>query len=869
MLSTSETSAFFGRTSELSQLAASVEQPDCRLIAIYGPGGIGKTRLLRRFFCFAPEPLWLEGESLPDVAALVDAVCTKLDLGIEGTAERAARAVESAASRRDLGTWVLDDAHGVDPDALAEFCTWCRGIGVRLMLTSRERLPVQTDLALVLSPLPTDDASSPGFAMLLDRLDRAGIAHYQNEHPDLMALTQWLGGVPLALELAARDLNVLSPRELRDRIQQSLLAADQPHGAPSLRAVVQSGWERLSETERHLLQHAALLPAGFALWYAQSILDATGSGDSAVPVLANLRDRFLLESVPDSSGTRRFRMSEVLRTFASGTLPADHGPWQELNVSVYFRHGAEAIEGPREALQAEAANVELLLRWALEHADDFDAESVGQLAIWHASWQGRRLLPGRLRLLEQALELVQTRCRDPELRGRYLWRMSRALVHVDAKRCLVLLDLAIQEIEPDHPLEAARAHAASVLRRGLVGDLVGAGKALEIATERAAASNDADLRRDAAQAEAWFFTHLGDSDRAQQSASRYAELIRESGGNAAAAKWVLARAALQRGDALYARQLYREARERLERQTLGSSAFERGGMAACDFDLGRLDEALEGFAEAERIAREFGSPYGEGSATLYRALLEHERGRHDEAEQAYEAAYTLLVGPAPSYSLVARAGERASRAERESSGLVVESFDGEPEAIEAIAQGGSAERATALLDELARQLDVGVLSPLPIPKTITGTLDRCIVRIWRRIASPHARPSQRLLLEPDVAAALSATERRLTVGQEARWFKLGDAPAVDLRRRRVMSQLLRVLLEHRQNAPGDPISAMRLFERCWAGDRTSGRVAANRLYVSIKALRDAGLEDVVLTQGDGYMLDPGLDITVADGPPPE
>jgi DNA-binding winged helix-turn-helix (wHTH) protein len=96
------------------------------------------------------------------------------------------------------------------------------------------------------------------------------------------------------------------------------------------------------------------------------------------------------------------------------------------------------------------------------------------------------------------------------------------------------------------------------------------------------------------------------------------------------------------------------------------------------------------------------------------------------------------------------------------------------------------------------------------------------------------------------------------VAEKGLWFKLEGGEAVDLMRRRAMRQLLWALVEKRLRAPGEPMALDEMLAAAWPGERIVHRAGTARIYTAIRALRDLGLRDVLVTAGDGYMIAPAV-----------
>ena len=105
-------------------------------------------------------------------------------------------------------------------------------------------------------------------------------------------------------------------------------------------------------------------------------------------------------------------------------------------------------------------------------------------------------------------------------------------------------------------------------------------------------------------------------------------------------------------------------------------------------------------------------------------------------------------------------------------------------------------------------------------------------------------------------AADKLPEDSLVFGAGARWFRDPESHWRDFRRRRPLRRLLLALIERRMMAPGVGLSMEELLSAAWPDERIQPASAANRLYVALATLRKQGLKRVLLTEEEGYLLDP-------------
>ena len=352
--------SFVGRDDDLLALTRRLARD--RLVTLTGAGGSGKTRLATETAARvldraagsppAPDGVWfVELAPVTDPADLTSAVLE--GLGIRDVAERTG--LESAVeprrlprARERLLEWlagreclvVLDNCEhlvAAAADLAADVLT--RAPGVRLLATSREPLGVDGEAVHPLSPLavPPEGAdddevlASPAVRLLLDRAAAAGADVPRTSVDDLAAIVRRLDGLPLALELAAARLRLLSPSEVAARLDDRfrLLTGGRRTAVPrhrTLRAVVEWSWDLLTDVEREVADHFCVFPGGATPAGVAAVCPSWRDSPDAdvsevTDVLQGLVDKSLLVADHGPEGTR-LRMLETLREYGAERLAA-------------------------------------------------------------------------------------------------------------------------------------------------------------------------------------------------------------------------------------------------------------------------------------------------------------------------------------------------------------------------------------------------------------------------------------------------------------------------------------------------------------------------------------------------------------------
>ncbi|MBF9070852.1 AfsR/SARP family transcriptional regulator [Streptacidiphilus fuscans] len=376
---------FVGREPELAALDATLRA--ARLVTLTGPGGTGKTRLALELAarrsaseeeggaCFADLSRVGDGSGLAQ--ALLGALGVR-EAGVLGptapTGDAVARLAPALARRGDL-LLVLDNCEQIVAEVaqLAEsLLNACPEL--RILATSREPLAVPGEHVRPLEPLPDAEALRlfaeraaavrPGFALEgLPAADASAVAE----------ICRRLDGLPLAIELAAARLRMLTPRQIADRLDDRfrLLTGGSRTAQPrqqTLRAVVDWSWDLLPEPERELLRRVSVFSGGWTLDAAEAVCGGGEvAADHTLDLLGALVDKSLVvaHQAPDSGGMR-YRMLETVRAYAAERL--DAADEQRHYADAHLAHFA-ALALKAEPQLRTAAQLDWLARLAADHSN--------------------------------------------------------------------------------------------------------------------------------------------------------------------------------------------------------------------------------------------------------------------------------------------------------------------------------------------------------------------------------------------------------------------------------------------------------------------------------------------------------------------
>jgi predicted ATPase/DNA-binding SARP family transcriptional activator len=439
-----------GRESEIAAVDRLLDAG--RMVTVTGPGGVGKTRLVRhlaqrrdgRIVYLAP---------VTHPAAIDHALAAALGLTVEhGDVRTACLALLGDAP--DL--LVIDNCeHQIDAardlvDAILAACP-----RLTLLATSREPLglPVETVFRLRPLPLPTAGlapASVPSVALFVDRAARVRpeLTFGPAELDAVAALVRRLDGMPLAIELAAGRLSTFALVDLCARLDRSLdllggprLRGDDRHR--TLRATVELSYQLLGSDEQRLFRQLAVFVDGVDLDTAEALAAELAAHRDPGEQLARLVDTSMIE-VTFVGGTR-YRMLETLRAYGLDQL---------------------AAAGERDDAD------ERLLRWAVE------------LVNWIDATMNSADEPDADRVLRREIGNLRAAWRLGRARGSWdaLSRLTVALWTAVAFRNLIEIRGWVEELA-DEPAPAGHPRAAAVL--GVAAECAYQRGDLELAQQRA------------------------------------------------------------------------------------------------------------------------------------------------------------------------------------------------------------------------------------------------------------------------------------------------------------------------------------------------------------------------------------------------
>ena len=458
--------AFIGRRQELDVCVAILAE--ARLLTLTGIGGSGKTRLAiaigERILPEFPDGVWFV-----DLAALSDDTRTVQTLGAAlGVQELADRDFTQVVADhvRDRTLLVILDSceHVLSAASAAADLLLNASESLRILATSREALNVEGEYVLPLPALslPPASAARDGAAaasfdavrLFVDRAQRAARDFkLEGNEATVVDICRQLDGIPLAIELAAARVKMLSGEQIRAKLSDRfrLLTDGSRTALPrhqTLEAVIQWSYDQLSSEEQRLVRFLSVFAGGWTLETAATMYGADEF--HVLELLERLVDKSLVVADRQQRSDIRYRMLETVRQYAKERLTGadDRAMARARHAETFLAlaDGAYADRISREAASADMLEVEHdNLRGALEYLHDTDAERYLQLAgalAWF--WQARsHLLEGRRHV---TAALARAAAAPPRVvRARALWGAAQLLAwQGDAAESLRLMEEALQ-----------------------------------------------------------------------------------------------------------------------------------------------------------------------------------------------------------------------------------------------------------------------------------------------------------------------------------------------------------------------------------------------------------------------------------------
>lgn len=452
----SQATSFIGREQELEQALGLLSASDGRLLTLYGPGGVGKSRLAlelakRATPDFPDGVVLLELDGLEDPTLLPSSLAQALKIELRGQRDPKALVLEHVAERRlllllDNFEQLLEGADFIEALAAAS-------PGSRLLVTSRVRLNLHrenlfevTGLAYPSDPEAEDFLNYDAVRLFLQTARRAQPSFQLTDEDlaPLMRLCEFVGGMPLYLEHLAAWTRLMSLPAIAEELGKNLelfssAHRDLPERHRKLEVVLESSWQLLSEDEKKILASLSVFRGGFTREAAKEV---AGAGLASLRALVDKSFLYL-------RGLDRYSIHPPTRAFVERKLSANFAKKVLQSRAEYFlafvRKAREGFSTSEQVawlarLDQEIDNLRALLEWAsqeneielgleltakltpfwevrglwregLDYAEPFLARAKKQDAQYAAALQNAAILCRQAGTLDRAEALLQ-RARD-------------------------------------------------------------------------------------------------------------------------------------------------------------------------------------------------------------------------------------------------------------------------------------------------------------------------------------------------------------------------------------------------------------------------------------------------------------------------
>ncbi len=440
---------FVGRETELKQMMSLLDNANCRLLTIIGPGGVGKTRLALEgaTHYLTPEtmvtatgfpdglyyipllpPTEIDSPPSPDqmTRMVVAAIANALPETPKKAGQQAGQLLDYLNLNKSRSLLVLDGFEHLIEGAVFLDTLLQHIPTLKVVVTSRERLNLMQEWVLELEGLdypkkewpdevegwsevdPSELHRYSAIALFLQQAQKVqpAFALSENDVPPLIRICQLVEGMPLALELAASWLRLSGCAEIAAEIEKNLdfLATSYRNVPPqhrSLRAVFEHSWQLLSPPEQAVFRQLSVFRGGFQPEAAQAVVEAS------LMMLGGLVDKSLVRRTPAG----RYEIHELLRQYAAEKLEAEAADYEaarDRHARYYAEFLKQRSKNPQQdetgqtlaELSAEADNI----RWGWQRIiESGHLEDVNQ--YWYL---------GSLEQIDEAPHSAPTTLRPPD-----------------------------------------------------------------------------------------------------------------------------------------------------------------------------------------------------------------------------------------------------------------------------------------------------------------------------------------------------------------------------------------------------------------------------------------------------------------------
>jgi predicted ATPase/serine/threonine protein kinase len=441
--------AFIGREPEAAALRQLLSREDVRLVTLTGPGGIGKTRLALRVTGeiagqFPGGVCFVALSAVRETGLIASAIAQAAGLSETGNQPLQETLKEYVSGLSSPMLLVLDNFEHLVTGApvIGELLT--AGTKLKALVTSQAPLHVYGEHEFPVPPLTLPDLHAlpsvevlsglPAVALFVERagaVKREFVLTKENA-PAVAAICSRLDGLPLAIELAAARIKLLSPSAMLSRLESRLNlltggALDLPTRQQTLRSTVDWSYSLLNASEQTLFRRLSVFSGGCTLEGVEAVCDTKGDlGIDVLNGMASMVDKSLVQQAEQADNETRFSLLSTIREYALERLAeSDDEPATRRAHAAYYLVLAE--EGAEDAgirpewldrLEIEHDNFRLALDYLIKTGDADWGLRLGA-ALFHF-WETREHLTEGRDAVARLLALKGAAAR-PKLRARLLF----------------------------------------------------------------------------------------------------------------------------------------------------------------------------------------------------------------------------------------------------------------------------------------------------------------------------------------------------------------------------------------------------------------------------------------------------------------
>lgn len=622
-----QTTPFIGRRHELEEVEG-IMGPECRVVTVLGPGGMGKTRLGLQYAAehidhFKHGVYVVPLAPISSAEDIVPAMADALKYSFTSNEDRQSQMLDYISSKEML--LMMDNFEHVTDGASLVANIVNSAPGVQVLATSRTRLNLAAECIFDLSgmDMPDDEEQEifetfEAVEMFLTYARRVKPDYVlsESDRPAVVKICKLVGGMPLGIELAASWARMLPPADIAAELEADLdfLATEQtdlPERQRSMRAAFDYSWRMLSEAEQDALAKLSVFRGGFTRMAGQTVTGAS------LRTLTALADKSLVQWRP---AIERYEVHELIRQFAGQMLEA-----MQQAEAIQDAHSAyylEAVAAKEEDIKGKAQFVAVT-----DIAADF--ENVRAAWLRAVSQQNLSLLGNAAEAFSTFATIYQIRLFD----AAELLRHARKITEEDAssEARMFWAKLVVLEAAPQRYSFTPSEATAALERLDSVLDLLHA-------------QNNHHLLPPALFVTGILHTLYGDIARAMPLYEEGLQIVQDSYWES----WLLHAAGVAHaymGNDELADAHNRKASDM--RRAMGDSfglAFSLNNLGVAAYTIGGLAAARHHFEEALGLRREtakFGDKGGLAWALVHLAEIMSIQGESDQAEAILHEALKL------------------------------------------------------------------------------------------------------------------------------------------------------------------------------------------------------------------------------------